>query len=145
MILAELRPPWVPLLVGGIMLIVLVILCLLIVKAHRWFTAAADRAQQRAFEGVQVHHSPGPGLVEVIFHVYSGVLVFTRQVEYRFWATPDNARLVLWRLHRFNLAWGLFAYGALFIPLLSIGNYLAQRRRISRQVAKLGSFPQSSQ
>ena len=31
---------------------------------------------------------------------------------------------------KLNLTRGFFAYGALIIPLLSFGNYVAQRRRI---------------
>ncbi len=111
----------------------------LIVKWHRRFVAAADRAQRRAFEGMTVSPLPAPGLVEVVFHVYCGILAFTHQIEHRFWATPDEARLILARLNRFNLTWGFFAYGAVFIPVLSIGNYLAQRSRISRQAATLGT------
>ena len=74
-------------------------------------------------------------MVSVVFHAYSGILVFTRQVEYRFWATPDDARAILAKLNRFNLTWGFFAYGAIVIPVLSLGNYWAQLRRISKQVA----------
>ncbi|MEN6450781.1 MAG: hypothetical protein ABFC96_09835 [Thermoguttaceae bacterium] len=109
---------------------------MLIVKGHRWFTALADRAQMRAFEGVTISHAPGPGLVGVVFHAYSGVFAFTRQVEYRFWADPSDARLVLARLHRFNLTWGFFAYGALIIPILSLGNYWVQQARIKEQAAQ---------
>ena len=87
------------------------------------------------FQGVTVFDAPGPGLVGVVFHTYSGLLVFVQQVEYRFWATPADARTVLARLHKYNLTWGFFAYGALFIPLLSFGNYLAQKRRIAQQEA----------
>jgi hypothetical protein len=47
-------------------------------------------------------------------------------------ASPDDARQLLWRLHQFNLTYGLFAYGALFIPVLSYCNYLAQKRAIAR-------------
>jgi hypothetical protein len=69
-----------------------------------------------------------------VFHTDYGFLVFVIQTEHRFWASPADARVALWRLHRFNLIWGLFAYGALVIPLLSFGNYLAQKRLIDREV-----------
>lgn len=108
---------------------------LLIVRLHRRFIAAAERAQMRVFEGTNVSLKPGPGLVEVVFHTYCGLLAFTHQTEHRFWASPEDAQKVLSQLHRFNLTWGFFAYGALFIPLLSLGNYLAQRSQIKKQAA----------
>ncbi|MEX0713404.1 MAG: hypothetical protein WD278_13695 [Pirellulales bacterium] len=77
-----------------------------------------------------------PGLVLVVFHTYCGLLVFTHQVEHRFWAMPDDARLVLSRLNHFNLTWGFLAYGGLIVPILSLANYWVQRARISKQAAR---------
>ena len=71
-----------------------------------------------------------------MFHTYYGFLVYVIQTEHRFWASPEDARVALWRLHRFNLVWGMFAYGALVIPLLSYGNYLAEKRSIDRQAER---------
>jgi hypothetical protein len=62
-----------------------------------------------------------------------GFIAFVTQTEHRFWATPDDAREAFWRLHPFNLTWGLFARGAPLIPLVSFGNYLAQKRSIRNQ------------
>lgn len=93
----------------------------------------ANRSRMRAFEGVRVAESASPGQVNVVFHTYSGVVVYVTQVEHRFWAAPDDALLVLSRLHRFNLTWGFFAYGALLIPILSFGNYWRQRRLVAKK------------
>lgn len=72
--------------------------------------------------------------VEFVFHTYHGFLAFFVQTEHRFRLTPDRARELLWRFHKFNLSWGLLAYGGpLIIPLMSYGNYLAQKRRIAKQ------------
>ena len=135
MMLGRLEQPWGGLVALAIGVVVFGALGVLILKAYRRFAGAAARAQARAYAGVTVFPGPAPGAVGVVFHVYSGVLVFVSRAEHRFWAAPDDARLVLRRLHGLNLTWGLLAYGGLVIPVLSYGNYLAQRRRIARQAA----------
>jgi hypothetical protein len=42
-------------------------------------------------------------------------------------------------LLRFNLTWGMLSYGLLFVPLLAIGNYFAQKRSIAKQEGELGT------
>ena len=69
----------------------------------------------------------------MVFHTYYGFIAFTQETKHHFWATPEDAREALGRLHRFNLVWGWFAHGAMLIPLVSYGNFLAQRRSIRRQ------------
>jgi hypothetical protein len=137
MIFAE-QPPWlVP------ALVVASIACYgalgwVILKGYRRLRRAADASRLRAFDGLKIYGGPAPGLVAVVFHTYYGFIAFVIQTENRFWAPPDDAREALWRLHRFNLlTWGMFAYGVLVIPFLSIGNYLAQKRSISRQETTL--------
>jgi hypothetical protein len=61
----------------------------------------------------------------------------THTTEHRFWATPDYARAALRRLHHFNLVWGMFAHGALLIPIVSCANFLAQSRSIRKQEESL--------
>ncbi len=107
----------------------------MILRGYPLLKRSAEPAQRRAYDGLKVHPGPAPGLVAVVFHTYYGVLAFVSQTEHRFWATPDDAREALLRLHRFNLSWGIFAYGALLIPPLSYVNYLAQKRSIRRQEA----------
>lgn len=81
--------------------------------------------------------TPPSECVDFVFHTYHGFLVVTEQREHRFLLPPDRARELLWAFHKFNLTWGLFAYGALVIPLLSYGNYLVQKSRIGRQDRQL--------
>ena len=95
--------------------------------------AGRECTQFRAFEGLKIHGKPAPGLVAVVFHTYFGFIVFVIQTEHRFWAPPEDALEALRRLHRFNLSWGMFAYGVLVIPFLSLGNYLSQKKSIRRQ------------
>jgi hypothetical protein len=77
------------------------------------------------------------GSVAVKFHTYHGVLVFAIQTPHAGYVPVEEAREFLWRLHRFNLTWGLFAYGALVIPFLSYFNYRSQLKSIGRQEAEL--------
>jgi hypothetical protein len=85
-------------------------------------------------------HTPDADRVEVVFHTYDGFLFFVNQREHRFRLPPDRARELLWRLHKFNLTWGLLAYGVLVIPLLSYGNYLTQKSRIRKQERVLARY-----
>ena len=133
------QPPWLIPVVIILTIVFYVALGWVVLKGYRWLTRVAERSQRRAFEGLKVHDGPAPGLVLVVFHTYHGFIAFVTQTEYRFWAPPDDARQTLRRLHRFNLIWGMFAKGVLLIPLLSFGNYLAQRRSIRKQeTAQLG-------
>lgn len=112
-----------------------------VLRFYRCLKRAAESAQQRAFEGLSVYSESADGRVNVVFHTYYGLITFVTQTEHRFWASPDDARLALWRLHRFNLTWGILAYAALLIPLLSYGNYLAQKRSIRKQTDRLVAHP----
>jgi hypothetical protein len=114
---------------------------LLLIAAFAILAVRATRsphpAERRAYQGVRNQPPHEPGAVKVVFHTYAGILVFVVQRKHHFWASPDDARLTLWRLHKFNLTWGMFAYGALLIPLVSYLNYLAQKRSIKRQIAAM--------
>lgn len=92
---------------------------------------------QRLYEEYGADPTPPDRRVEFVFHTYYGFVAFVIQQEHRFSLPPDRARELLWKLHKFNLTWGMLAYGALVIPLLSYGNYLAQKRRIRKQEDQL--------
>jgi hypothetical protein len=132
MIVAE-QPPWLLPAVIVATVVFYIALAWVILKGYRWLRRLAEASQRRCFEGLKIHDAPAPGLVLVEFHTYYGFIAFVIQTEHRFWAPPDDAREAVWRLNRFNLTWGLFAYGVLLIPLLSFGNSLAQIRSIRKQ------------
>jgi hypothetical protein len=129
------QPPWVIPALIAFAIVFYGALGWVILQGYRWLNRLADGARSRAFDGLKVQDGPGPGLVLVVFHTYYGFIVFGVQTEHRFWAPPDDAREALWRLHRFNLTWGLLARGGPLIPPLSFGNYLAQKRSIRQQEA----------
>lgn len=88
---------------------------------------------QRCFAGLTWRDSAQAGDVHFVYHTYRGFLLWSTQEEHRVYAPPGDAKQLLWRLLRFNLTWGMLSYGFVFIPLLAIGNYLAQKRAIERQ------------
>lgn len=122
---------------SGIFMALIVLLALWILKGMKRFGGATISQQSRLYEDVVVYDGPGPGLVHVVFHTYSGILFFAHQAEHRFWASPQDARTLLSRLHWFNLKWGIFAQGGILVPPLSLGNYWAQRRSIAKQEAAM--------
>ncbi len=97
------------------------------------FEALAKRSLRKRLAGLHPHQVALPGDVVLSYHTYHGFLVWFTQTHHCFALRPDDARKLLGRLLRFNLVWGFFAYGALVIPLLALGNYLAQRRSIATQ------------
>lgn len=104
----------------------------------RGYEALARRALARAYVGLAVQEPPAPGDVVVTYATYHGLIAWFTQTPHRAALPPDDARVLLGRLLRFNLTWGLLTYGMLFILPLSFLNYSAQRRAIVRQAAAGG-------
>ncbi len=88
---------------------------------------------QKRFAGLDLHESMEPGDVGFVYLTYRGFLVWFVQDEHRVYAPPADARLLLTRLLRFNLTWGMLSYGLLFVPLIAIGNYYVENRSIENQ------------
>lgn len=82
---------------------------------------------------------PQHGDVCFVYHTYRGFLVWFVQDEHHVCAPPEDARSLLTRLLRFNLTWGMLSYGLLFVPLLAISNYVAQKRSIEKQERELAT------
>ncbi len=95
----------------------------------------ALRPLQRRFEGIELHDELKPGDVHFVYHTYRGLLLWFTMSEHRVIAPAADAEKLLRRLLWFNLTWGMLSYGMLFIPLLAIGNYFAQRGSIRKQLA----------
>ncbi len=85
------------------------------------------------YDGVDVRAIPTEGDVGFVYHTYRGFLFWFIQDEHRVFAKPEQAEILLARLMRFNLTWGLMNFAVLFIPFFTIGNYLAQKRSIEIQ------------
>jgi len=114
-----------------------------ILKLYRRARESTEAEQLQVYEELALANEPGPGLVSVVFHCYSGFFTMVHQTEHRFWTSPEDARKALWRLHCYNLTRGFFAYWVLIIPLLSYLNYRWQLRSIRKQEAA-GGWPSTS-
>ena len=97
----------------------------------------ALKALQKRFDGLDLHDSRQAGDVSLVYHTYRGFLIWFVQDEHRVCAPSEDARLLLSRLLRFNLTWGMLSCGLVFVPWLAIGNYFAQKRSIEKQEREL--------
>jgi hypothetical protein len=93
----------------------------------------ALRPLERCFQGIRLKQSASAGDVAFVYHTYRGLLFWFTQTEHRVVAPREDAEKLLKRLLRFNLTWGMLSYGMVFIPFVSYGNYLAQRRSVRHQ------------
>ena len=94
---------------------------------------AATAVRRRWLSGRGAYPGPAAGRVHVVFHTYDGFLAWFTQTRHEAYLPPDQARLFLNRSVRYTLTWGLLCAGALLVLPLTLFNYLAQRRSISRQ------------
>ncbi len=108
---------------------------------YRGFEALARRSLARRYADLQIHNPPLPGEVEFTYHTYHGLVAWFTETTHRVSLPPDQARVLLRRLLWFNFTWGLTSYGAIFIPLLALGNYFAQLHAISKQETAIALAP----
>jgi len=116
---------------------------LLALWLFRWYERLAKRALQRRYEGLAIHDVPEPGDVIVIYHTYHGLFAWLTQTEHHVALSPEDERKLLGRLLKFNLAWGVWGHGAVFVPPLALSNYRKQLRSIADQEAA-GALPQTA-
>ena len=132
MVVANQQTLWFAIAASVILLLVLGILALWL---FRCYERAAGRALERAYTGIDIHTVPAPGDVVLIYHTYHGFIAWNSETTHRIVLPPEHARELLGRLLRFNLTWGMTSHGMIFVPLLAISNYIAQRSSISKQEA----------
>jgi len=104
----------------------------------RGYERLARRSLERRYAQLAIHGAPRPGDVILTYHTYHGFVAWFTQTAHHVALPPQDARILLGRLLRFNLTWGLVTYGVLFIPPLAILNYFQQRRSIALQEAAGG-------
>ena len=132
MLLADQNVPVIPILLGIAVVVVFVAFALFLYRGYEWL---ARHFLARAYAGLQMRETPEAGDVILTYHTYHGLLVWITSTTHHVVMPPDDARVLLGRLLRFNLTWGLLTYGALFIPPFALGSYFAQRKSISSQEA----------
>lgn len=101
----------------------------------RGYERLAQGALERRFADIAIHTEPQPGDVVLTYETYHGFIAWFTQTTHRIALPPQDARILLGRLFRFNLTWGLLTWAAIFIPLFAGINYVQQRRSITRQEA----------
>lgn len=129
-LIADQNVPPIAIFAGIAVLIGLGAFALILFRSYEWF---ALRSLARKYAGLQVHATPEAGDVTLAYHTYHGFIAWFTQTPHHVSMPPRDARILLRRLLWFNLTWGLFTYGALFIPPLSLWNYFVQRRSIAFQ------------
>ena len=110
----------------------------------RFFKRRAKASLQQIYDEVGVTEPPAAEGVHVVFYTYYGLLAWVTQTEHHVVLPLDRAELMLRRLNWFNITWGQFAYGAVFIPLISYGNYLIQLRRIRAEYITISARSSAS-
>jgi hypothetical protein len=105
----------------------------LILQLYRWYRGRAEAVVERAYAGLKTHWPPGEDDVTLHFHTYYGFFVFFTQIEHRVALPADQAFVLLQRLHRINLLWGLLCPFVLAAPVLSLVHYWGQIWSIRRQ------------
>lgn len=110
----------------------------LVIWGKRAFDRAAvgslDRIYTRARQQTQAFGMSGPQ-VTFRYHTYSGILIYVQQAKHQFTLPYPVAQNTLKALFLHTLKYGLFAYGALLIPILAYLNYVAQLGSIRKQSA----------
>jgi hypothetical protein len=127
---------------GGIVL--LVMLGAFALWLFRGYEGMARAALKRAFEDLDIHAAVAPRDVVLKYHTYHGFLAWGTETAHTVILPPEDARKLLGRLLRFNLSWGLAAHGGILVPPLAVGNYIAQRRSITRQERAAALAPAGS-
>jgi hypothetical protein len=97
------------------------------------YRTLASRSLRRKFNGLTIHFVPEAGDVRITYYTYHGFVAWFSQTEHRLTLPPPDARILLGRLLRFNLTWGLWAAGSPLLLPLAVANYFVQRRSVSRQ------------
>ena len=98
-----------------------------LVEKHLW----------KRYDGLDVHESRQAGDVNFVYHTYSGFFLWYAMHEHRVYTSPDEARMLLARLLRFNLTWGILTHP--IIPIVAVANYYIQKWSIWNQERKLAS------
>ena len=98
-----------------------------------WVKRAGPRRLKAIIDSINRNLASEPQVV-VQFTTYHGLIAFVEQTRHELRLPQSEARRVLKAFRRFNLTWGLFSYGMLFIPLLTVAEYRSQLRSIDEQV-----------
>jgi hypothetical protein len=131
--------PWPGRAIAAIAIILLISVPVLVVWARRRRTRRESAMFYEGIKGIRPSAECGPGEVRLVFHTYSGFLVFADQRKHDIVLPASEARILLRRLFKHNVTWGLLAYAGLLVPLVSCPEYLKQSKKIKKALREAGS------
>jgi hypothetical protein len=114
---------------------------ILVIRARRR-TIRNSPDSKAIFSGIheiRAQGTPEPGEVRLIFHTYSGFLVYTIQRKHDLILPADQAKILLGRMFKHNLTRGLFVFLPFFVVPLSLLEYRSQSRKMA--AANKRGFP----
>ncbi|HZL35120.1 MAG TPA: hypothetical protein VFC78_07410 [Tepidisphaeraceae bacterium] len=117
----------------------LILIPALVIRSRRKFRRGSTA---RWYDGVSGIRPPGvslPGDVRLVFHTYSGFLVYFDQVRHDVVLPAQEARVVLGRMLRHNLTVGLLSWGGVFALVFSWMEYRRESKKIANALRR--GFP----
>ena len=84
-------------------------------------------------QGVDISREKRSGDVNIRFVTYHGFIAYVRQTEYDIFVDLNQAEDLVRKLHRFNMKYGWFTWGGVYIPFLSYHNLRREIRKIERE------------
>jgi len=124
---------WQGKLLAVLTLLLLIGVPILVIRGHRRMAGPRGRAKfYKGLTDIRRDRVLQPGDVNLVFHTYAGFLVTVMQTRHDVVLPAEQARVLLRRLAKHNLTYGLFAAGAVFIPLLTLAEYWTQSVKIAK-------------
>jgi hypothetical protein len=106
---------------------------LLCVKFYRSCIAPSDQRVQDLIARFQ-SDAGDTRTVRIKFQLHYGFLNSARIYNIDTPVQIDNAIPFLKALVRFNLRWGMFGLGGLFVPLIAVSEYLREKKKVMKQM-----------
>jgi hypothetical protein len=108
--------------IAVIALAILIVVPILVIRFRRKYVDVRPNVMSGA---------PTSGTVQFTFHKYSGFLIFVRQRRFDLVLPISEAEVLLKRLVRHNLTWGLLVYGGPIVPIFTYFEWCSQKKRIA--------------
>ena len=84
----------------------------------------------KGISGIRRAGEERPGDVRLVFFTYSGFIIYSARAKHDVVLPADQARVLLRRLVRHNLTYGLFTFCGFLVPLETWMRYRSERKKI---------------
>jgi|GEM_PF-5781839 len=102
---------------------------------YRGFERLAKWRLKRKLRGLGFREDTQEVSVFVSYNTYHGFVAWYTETMHEVWLPYSDARKLLGRLFRFNLSWGFFTWGILFLIPSAIAHFISARSSIDKQFA----------